>query len=295
METKLDSKSRIQTDAEVLNALLQQAIGLQSLGHLDAAELIYRRALKLAPRNADAHHLLGLISKSRGEIPSAIAHISHAISINPVEAVFYNNLSTCYLAQKDMVAAELCLNRALTLRPTYPDALNNLSVVLIGQERWSDAIDAIDKALSLQPNHELSTCNRAKALCGQQQYEGSLMWCQKTLQINPKSTPAMFCGISCLTKLDRFDEALAMTELVSNVDPTLLPTAMEAKANLLEVAGRMDEAKQALDRGLAVNPGGIELNYARSRIAKVKRDDPFFQCIRKSCSASRCCLVYMRD
>jgi tetratricopeptide (TPR) repeat protein len=276
MATPSNDITKQEQAAELLHSLLQQGIALQSSGELDGAAQIYQRALKLAPRNADAHHLLGLISKSRGEMANAIEYIGHAISINPDEAVFYSNLGACYLARHETIAAELCFKKALIHKPEYADAWNNLSVVLLEQDRDSEAIEVVDKGLSFAPVHEQLMCNRAKALFGLLRFAESLDWYQRATSVNQNSTVAWFGCISCLSKLDRIDEALALTDRVSEIDPKALPNAMQARAGLLEVAGRMDEACEALDRGLAVNPGAIDLNYARARIRKVRRDEPFF-------------------
>ena len=62
---------------------LQEALGLHQQGRLREAEKLYARALKAAPDNFDALHLLGLIKAQSGQMGEAYRLMSAALKINP--------------------------------------------------------------------------------------------------------------------------------------------------------------------------------------------------------------------
>ncbi len=66
----------------------------QRAGQLRQAERIYKRILKGQPDNADALHLLGVLSHQVGKNDVAVALIGKAIQSNPTKAFFFTNLAT---------------------------------------------------------------------------------------------------------------------------------------------------------------------------------------------------------
>ena len=63
--------------------ILQDALRLHQQGRLREAERLYARALKAAPDNFDALHLLGLINAQTGQMGEAYRLMSAALKINP--------------------------------------------------------------------------------------------------------------------------------------------------------------------------------------------------------------------
>jgi tetratricopeptide (TPR) repeat protein len=68
-------------DADV-NDMLAEAARRQRAGDLSGAEGLYQEALRAAPDQFDALHLLGAIAHQRGDAPRAIELISRAITAN---------------------------------------------------------------------------------------------------------------------------------------------------------------------------------------------------------------------
>ena len=63
--------------------ILQDAVTLHQRGRLREAEKLYARALKAAPDNFDALHLLGLVKAQSGQMGEAYRLMSAALKINP--------------------------------------------------------------------------------------------------------------------------------------------------------------------------------------------------------------------
>src|SRR5436190_1870718 len=72
---------------------LDVGIDHRRAGRLATAEGIYRQILAVAPRQADALHLLGLIAGQMGRRDVGIDLIRQAIAAEPRNGHFYSNLS----------------------------------------------------------------------------------------------------------------------------------------------------------------------------------------------------------
>lgn len=169
-----------------LQRTLADAVGHHKAGRLAEAEASYRAVLRASPDQADALHLLGVLSHQKGDAVTAEMLIRRAIAANPSAPMFYNNLGKV-LAERgdaatalasyreavalapdyaeahynlglalqdagDYVAAEAAYRRARELAPQLHKVAHNLGVVLMGQGRPSDAVAELRRALELKPD-----------------------------------------------------------------------------------------------------------------------------------------------
>ena len=68
-------------DRDAMAVLMRDAIEAQRARRLDQAEALYRRALALAPDDADALHMLGMIRHERGDGAEAVALVLRALDL----------------------------------------------------------------------------------------------------------------------------------------------------------------------------------------------------------------------
>src|SRR6185295_13615566 len=132
---------------------LSVAIQLHRAGHLEEAEIIYRRILEIAPDQSDALHFLGVLSHRRGRSESAIELIERSIAIDPSQPDRYNNLGNVFIELGRLSEATDALEHAIALEPAHADAYNNLGAVLKARGRLEEAAAAYQKAIDLNPNH----------------------------------------------------------------------------------------------------------------------------------------------
>lgn len=101
-----------------------------------AAEAAWRRAIELAPDNAEAHFHLGNLHRERGEPHAARAAYERALASAPDHAGSINNLGLVLEALGDRDRAEACYRRVLAANPQHPDALGNLASLLFEREAF---------------------------------------------------------------------------------------------------------------------------------------------------------------
>jgi tetratricopeptide (TPR) repeat protein len=256
--------------------LLRHAIVLHKQGQLAEAEALYLQMLVLQPRQADAHHLLGLVYKNRGDLALAISSITTALTIDPAQPLFYNSLGACHLERNEFASAELACRKALEFNPDYADAHHNLGASLLGMDRNQEASQALERAIECDPSHALAWAGLGDLAFKEGRLEASLVRYEKALQINPFLTRVQLNRANCLGVLGRPSEALKIIESMSTAEPALAGDIWNSKSNMLGALGDLEAARAALDRGLAIDPSHLDLIYSRAHIAKVKADDFFF-------------------
>ncbi|MBS1207998.1 MAG: tetratricopeptide repeat family protein [Proteobacteria bacterium] len=206
-----------------------QALVRHRAGQLDAAEPLYRQALKQAPHFADSLHMLGVLHAQRGQ---------------PAEA------------------AEL-IERALQQRPGDLIALNNLGGALNQLQRYDEALACFGQLCARQAGNAEAHTSRADALRGLGRFEESLAACDKALQINPALRRAQIARANALRRLNRFEEALAVLDAVLAQAPSS-PEALNDRGNVLFDQRRFDEALTSFDQALSLRPTYIDALFNRA-------------------------------
>jgi TolB-like protein/Tfp pilus assembly protein PilF len=95
------------------------------------AEAEFRRALELAPRDADARAGLGEVLTTLGQLESAADIIREAIVTDPLRSYYYWELAYCFWGLNRLDEAETTIRRAIELQPSaslYRFALTRIEV-----------------------------------------------------------------------------------------------------------------------------------------------------------------------
>lgn len=171
-----------------LLAHLRSAASALARADLAAARAACAAALRVAPDNADALNLLGLVEFRAGHADDARAALERAVAANPRYANAWSNLAALHSAAgrwRDAVLAEHHalgvtpralpvdwynfgvralrgglvdlagegFERALALHPAWPAALANLAIVRDRQQRYREARELAERQLAAQPDH----------------------------------------------------------------------------------------------------------------------------------------------
>ncbi len=177
--------------------LLQRGLRAHRAGDLGEAERFYQKLHRLAPRDFNALHLLGVVNAQRRRFDVAERFLSQAVALAPRPEALNNfgsvltelgrapeaivRLRQAIRAKTDYPEAHFNLGNALrrtaqtdqaissyrtalSLRPSYVEALQNLSDALREAGRQREAIDALRQAIALQPGSAVFHNNLGVAL-----------------------------------------------------------------------------------------------------------------------------------
>jgi predicted O-linked N-acetylglucosamine transferase (SPINDLY family) len=275
---------------------LREALALHQDGQLEQARPLYEAVLKIQPKNADALHLLGVLSAQTGDHRRAADLIGRAIAVNssnpafhfnlgsalqqlgrfdealtaynnglalrPDAAEAFNNRGNVFQALRRFDEALASYDRAIALRADNPQAHNNRGNALQALERHEEAIASYNRAVALKPDYALAFLSRGDALQNLQRHEEANESYLKALAINPYLTEAHYNRGNAVQALGGFDEALVCYENALVLKPDHAG-AFYNRGNALQALERFEEAIACYDKVLAMRPDSAESHANR--------------------------------
>ncbi len=122
-------------------------------GRLDAAERMLGHILNVAPKQADAVHLKGLIAFRRGKIAEAGELMERSIAEGGGQkSAHFRNLSEVYRLQAKLDEALTAARRSIALDPADPLGPFNLAMVHYDRLETEACVAAARHSLDLRPN-----------------------------------------------------------------------------------------------------------------------------------------------
>jgi Flp pilus assembly protein TadD len=203
------------------------AIGWKALGKASlmlglTAEALdsLRRAVRIAPGDADSHNDLGRAFHNAGLLGEAEASYRKAQALNPNLPQTCANLGNLLAETGRRLDAVDCHRAALALAPANPVTHNNMGSVYYDLGRNGDAETAYRDAIALNPQYLEAWVNLGTVLRADAKWSDAEKCYRRALEIDPDSTAAMFALCSMLGKLCRNDaEVVALLEQVIRREP----------------------------------------------------------------------------
>lgn len=131
--------------------LLRRGAEAHRRGDLAGAERLYREVLRRAPGEANAHNLLAVLARQRGDAAAALTHSERALSLRPDSPAFLANRGAALAEAGRLPEAVIALRAALARRPEDAVSLRNLGQALCALGQPDAAIPPLEEALRLLP------------------------------------------------------------------------------------------------------------------------------------------------
>ena len=239
--------------ATPIDALLRKGLAADGAGRPGDAAAAYEEVLKLAPQNADALQLLGLLAKRSGELVRAEALMRRSLQSRTAQPHVWNNLGNLLAAVQRPDEALECFARAVALQPTYADAHYNLARTLDVAGRKAEARQALNEAIKLKPGQPAMLQLRAMLDLNDDRVDDALATLDAAVTLTPQRAPLHHNRAVALQRLDRAGEALAAHEQahVLGLDEA---DAHYNLGNTLQALGRRHEALAAYRAALQREP-----------------------------------------
>ena len=268
---------RASLSADAIAKAWRAAVAAHQAGDADAAIDGYRRVLDQQPDHAQAHYLLGLLLRDRGEARAAERELTAAIASAPAYAD-----ARCALAnvQRAGGRADTAVETCRTgLKPMAGVASlwRALGLAELARQEGESAREAFEQALALAPTDAQTHYNHGVALQMLHRREEALRAYQRALAFDPEQIAADFNIGVILQEQDRADAAIHAFERVLARDPGYVP-AHKALGEVLLAARRINDWLRAFDRfearcprSLAVAVRALEVNAYRGDFAAIDR------------------------
>ena len=239
---------------------MQEAVSLHQQGRLREAEKLYARAIKAAPENFDALHLLGLIKAQTGQVGEAFRLMSAALKIKPDAADALVNLANVLHALKRDGEALDCLDKALALRPDDLDAQLNRGSALSALGRQQEALASFDAVLARNPGRGDALLNRGAVLAALGRPAQALADFEAVLAQAPNHAEALYNRGTALLDLNRPVEALETFDRLLTGAPQHI-RAWNNRGRALQMLNRRSDAVASFDKVIAADKSNADAHF----------------------------------
>jgi len=128
------------------------------------AAAAFRQTIRLAPKVAIAHHMLGVALQKLGQLDEADAAISKAIGLDRHQADFFANRALVRIGHQRFGAAMEDARSALRIAPRHIGAWCNLALAQLGDKQFTQAAATYMRVVEIAPDFEPAHDNMAVAI-----------------------------------------------------------------------------------------------------------------------------------
>jgi tetratricopeptide (TPR) repeat protein len=211
---------------------------LQGQGQQKEAMDEFKEAIRIDPKNPDAHLSYSIGLCRLGDIDQAIAEVEESIRLKRDNVHAYATLST-YLQLKGKLKESIaaCLE-AIRLEP---DAENHyrLGTILSANGDTDQAIASFRAAIQLKPDDARARWSLASALQSSGKLDEAIAECREAIRLNPRLARAHVTLGGLLHLKGRFDEAINSYKEAIRLNPD--DTAVRGSLNLALALKRQQE------------------------------------------------------
>ena len=265
------------TPADEAQRLTDAADDLRARGKPQESVALYRRALALDPRSAEAHNNLGNAFVELGKPAEAAECYRAALAPSEANAVILCNLANALRQLGSLEEALACTRRSIALDPTLAMAHNNLGLVLGGLGQREQAVTSYRQALALNPNYVEALNNLGSLLRELGERREALALCRRAVELDPGRAGSHGNLGHVLFDLGEVDEAAASFRRAVALQPdsAALHTSLAAAQRM---EGRAAEAEASCRAALAIEPDSVqaltllgELSADRGQLAEAQQ------------------------
>ena len=191
-------------DSSAIAQLLTKARGEWERNHFEAAERSLTSVLALAPGDARAVRMLGMVARRRGDYVKAVDCFRRVVAVWPDDPFLFSDLGLSLFSLGDVDEATTHFRRACELAPDSGSTWFNLGETLRQQACVEEAVAALQRTLALEPAHVEARLSLARAHASVGRIEAAVAEFRETVRRDPANADAWY-GLSM--NLASFDSA----------------------------------------------------------------------------------------
>jgi len=204
-------KRCLHIDKNSLLCTTELAMTIYQSGRAAEAESYARNGIRLGPRNAQAHNIMGMVLTDMGRQLAGEYHYRKALELHKPLGKLCANLALNLRQQGRLDESREWYVKAAEMEPDNISTLNGWVKLEELQRDFDKAFELLDRAMVLQPNSPMLQHTRSGLLARKKQYEEALS-CLDELEGNKDEGVEMGAGYYheralILDKMGRYDEA----------------------------------------------------------------------------------------
>ncbi len=220
--------------------------------------------------DVQVHLSLGVLLASEMQYKAAQLELEKADALQPATFEILFNLGQVLLRSGEFARAELVLNRALKLKPESPETLYLLAEVLANESRPMDALALLVRAHKIAPENMDVVLLMARISISQRYYEDAIPLLEAGLTIAPQRTDLRAALGESYLMADQVDKAIDDFKQLIATAPTVRSYTFLGLG--YQRLGRFEEAKQAFQEGLKLDPHNSECLFHLGFISERQGD-----------------------
>ena len=233
--------------------VFQQGNFLMMLGQSHKAIEAYSHAIELNPDNAIAYYNRGTAYHSKGELDRAITDYNKAIELNPELAEAYNNRGNTCSDKGELDRAITDYNKAIELNPRLELAYYNRGAVHYNKGELDRAITDYGKAIKIKPNYAKAYNNRGNAYHDKGELDRAITDYGKAIKIKPNYADAYYNRGDTYRDKGELDRAIADYNKAIELNPELTE-AYNNRGNAYRRNGNVDLAIEDYSKTIELRP-----------------------------------------
>lgn len=225
-----------------------------------------RDVLKQSPELAQAHLGLGLALSAEGKIEEAAASLDEAVRRDPANPLGLHAQGLIALKQNQADRALLAFDKALAARKDFTGAMLGRGDALLALGKGEQAVEAYARAASLAPTSALPHALRGQAFERMKRPLDAEAAYRAGIKIEPDDVRlANNLAVVLASQRIKLDEALALARKAVAKDEKRA-TYHDTLGVVLMARNELPAARQAFERGLALEPGNAALRQHHAQL-----------------------------
>lgn len=258
------------SDTSSIDRHIDEALALQRAGKLDEAEAMYHDTLAQYPGNAEILHFLGLIAHQKGKAAKAIGLLKQAIGVQPQTAQFQSNLGLVQTSAELFHDAAATFKNLLAAHSDDPDIANAYATALKGAEKWGDAERILRELIRSHPEYAPGHFNLGNLYLAQGNASIAVPTFETAFRLAPNDATARNLATAHQNVGNNPRAISLLLELIEQSPSD--SAALNNLSNLYREAGKLDEARELLDRALLIDPTLADAWYNLGAIQIAQND-----------------------
>ncbi|MDC1087326.1 tetratricopeptide repeat protein [Alphaproteobacteria bacterium] len=209
--------------------------------------------LELYPKESFIWNMNGAANEALEKFDEALNSYNRAISLNPNNHEYQNNIGNVFEKKKDFPKAISYYKKSISIKPDYAEAIFNLGNALKAYGELEEAIKVFDKILSLKPNYVEAYNNLGNIFQDLGRIDEAIEIFLKALTINP-DIPEIYSNLGyCFHKKNLIEQAIRALNQSLSFNPNFYQPYLNM-GNILTQQGKIVEGIEMYNKALAIKP-----------------------------------------
>ncbi|MCO4781187.1 MAG: tetratricopeptide repeat protein [Candidatus Cloacimonetes bacterium] len=244
----------------MIQETLEKGLFAHQQGDLKKAETLYRKVLKIDPKNADALNLNGIIYASTGRFKKAEKSFKKAISFFPKNVDYRYSLFNLYKDHSHFDSAIHVLLELLKIEPSNLVALKSLGGIYFNSKKYGLSREYYEKYYFLNSGDTEVTFYLARCNFEEYDFRASLKLFQEVLRLSQGNLDCIFMIALVHYHLLEYPEAVKYFELLLDHQPKHIEALYYIGSAHYEM-GESDAAYAAISKMYQIAPNNSSAIY----------------------------------